>query len=422
MSIKPIFIKCSKAVFEYIKTFFRWFVVAAIVGVLGGAAGSLFHLGIDYAIKIREAYPFILFFMPAAGLLIVFMYRFFKLSKNGDTNMILKAVRSNDDIPLALAPLIFLGTVLTHLVGGSAGREGAALQLGGTIGNKIGKLFRLPEKDRPIIVMCGMASVFSALFGTPLTATVFSVEVVSVGLFHYSAFVPCLISGLCAYGVALLAGIEPIRFSPKGVETLSFETVWQAAVIGIVCAVMSIVFCLVLKYSKKLMQKFFKNEYLRIAVGSVIVIGLTLLVGSQRYNGTSMSQIFTAINSGEVYWYDFLLKLLFTAVTIAAGFKGGEMIPSFFVGATLGCVVGQLIGLSPGFAAALGLIGIFCGAFNCPIASLILSVEFFGSKGVVIFGIVICISYMFSGYYSVYSGQKIMYSKLHAQYINKDAD
>lgn len=411
----------TKSIIKYVSTFFKWFLISIVVGSLGGGIGSLFHLGIDYATHFREAFPFVIFFMPFAGVIIVFFYRLAKLSKNGDTNLILKSVRNNEKIPLPLIPLIFFATILTHLVGGSAGREGAALQLGGTIGNRLGSLFRLSDKDKPIIVMCGMASVFSALFGTPLTATVFSVEIVSVGLFHYSAFVPCLMSAISAYGVSLLMHVEPIRFNVLGIETLNTNTIWQAAVIGVACALTSIVFCIVIKQSKKWLSKLLEDEYMRTVAGSLILIAMTVLVGSQKYNGAGMADIFTAINEGKALPYDFVLKLLFTAVTLAAGFKGGEMIPAFYVGATMGCVLGSLIGLSPGFAAALGLIGVFCGAFNCPLASLILSVEFFGAKGIVIFGIVICISYMFSGYYSVYSSQKIMYSKLSAKYINRNA-
>ena len=403
---------------EYVKTFVKWMFLATITGGFGGIVGSLFNMCIVYVTKMRNKNSWLIFLLPLGGLLIVFLYRICKMDKNSGTNNVIKSVRSEEDVPFLLAPLIFIGTTVTHLFDGSVGREGAALQLGGSIGEMTGKLIKLNENDMHIIRMCGMSSVFSALFGTPLTATFFALEVISVGIIHYSAFIPCLLSAVLSYKVSLLFGIIPETYLLPYIPLLSMASFFKTIAIGIVCAVVSIIFCVGIFGTNKLFKKWLRNPYLRIFVGGVIIVALTFFLGTTDYNGAGMNVIDRAVLEGKALPYAFLLKMIFTAITIGCGFKGGEIVPTLFIGATLGCVLGGLLHFNPAFSAALGMVGMFCGVVNCPIASVLLSVELFGSGGIVLFATVAAVSYMMSGYYGLYSGQKIVYSKLRTEFIN----
>lgn len=321
---------------------------------------------------------------------------------------------------MALVPVIFASTALTHLCGGSAGREGAALQIGGGLGFACGRLFRLDEKELRMATLCGMSALFSALFGTPLTASVFALEVVSVGQIYYSGLVPCLASALTAYGVTGLCGIAPTRFAVP-VVGLTADMLWRVALLAVLCALVSILFCVTMHQSERLLGKKVPNPFLRAALGGAALIALTLLGGTRDYNGAGVDVITRALERGEAAPEAFALKLLFTALTLSCGFRGGEVVPAFFIGSTFGCAAGPLLGLDPGFAAAVGLVGVFCGAVNCPLASIILSVELFGSGEILYFAVACCVSYMLSGYTGLYSSQKIMYSKLRPEFIDINA-
>ncbi len=405
---------------QYIISFFKWTLIALVTGGIGGALGAGFRYAVNYVTEIREEYSWLCFLLPVGGVMIAFLYRVTKLSGHADTNLIINSVRTEGKVPLYLAPVIFLSTVITHLFGGSAGREGAALQLGGCIGSAIGRSVKLGEKDMHLAVMCGMSGLFSALFGTPLTATIFAMEVISVGIIYYSAFLPCIVSALTAYGITLLFGLTPTAYPLTDIPELSVITILLVAVIGLAAALVSMAFCITLEQIHKFAAKYFRNEYLRVIVGGAVIALLTLILGT-RYNGIGGSVITAAVVDGEALPYDFVLKMLFTAITIGFGYKGGEIIPTFFIGSTMGALIGSLIGLPPGFSAAIGLVALFCGVVNCPIASLVLSVELFGSEGLLFFAVAVCLSYMLSGYYGLYSGQKIMYSKRRARYINRNA-
>ena len=405
---------------DYVKTFFKWLLFAGLTGAICGIVGSAFDMSVDMVTDIFKSYNWFIYLLPIGGLLIVLLYRISKVEMKIGTNNVINSIRTKEKVPVLLVPLIFISTVITHLFGGSAGREGAALQIGGGIGNQLGRVFKLSEKDLHLITMCGMSGLFAALFGTPLTATIFAIEVISIGIVHYSALVPCLTSSLTAYGIAKLIGVQGVNFTVINIPDFSAVASLKSAAIGIICAVVSIIFCIAMHGTQELFKKHLKNEYVRIFAGSCMIILLTLIFPSHDYNGTGMGIIEKAVESGEAVPYAFAVKILFTAITIGCGLKGGEMVPTFFIGATLGCTAGSLIGLDPAFSAALGFIGMFCAVMNCPIAGIIMSVEVFGARGIVYFAIVCAVSYLLSGYYGLYSSQKIMYSKLTAEFVNKD--
>ena len=399
--------------------FFMWIIISIITGVVGGAVGSIFHLSVELATKTRIERSWILYLLPFGGLLIVFMY---KKGMKGDpgTNLVINSIRTDGKVPFLMAPLIFLGTVITHLFGGSAGREGAALQLGGSIGSQIGNLIGLDEKDMHLITLCGMSSVFSALFGTPLTATFFAMEVISIGIIHYSAFIPCIVSSVTAYYISIYFGLDPVRFNLNVIPEISLINIVKVMILGSLCAVVSIIFCNLLHKSNNISKKIISNAYVRVFIGGIIIVLLTIIIGTRDYNGAGMDVILNAMN-GTAKPEAFLLKMIFTAITISVGYKGGEIVPTFFIGATFGCVVGKFLGLDPCFGAAVGLVALFCGVVNTLITSIILSIELFGAGNIVLFAIACGVSYMESGYYSLYSSQKIMYSKIKAEYINRNA-
>lgn len=403
---------------KLVGTSIRWVIFAILSGLIVGGIGTLFYFGMYLVTLTRTKNPWLIFLLPVSGLVIVGCYRLLHDEKDTGTNLVLSAIHSDEELPLRMAPLIFLSTLITHLFGGSAGREGAALQLGGSIGNGLGKLFCFDDKDKHIMIMCGMSAAFSALFGTPMAAAVFSMEVVSVGVMYYAALVPCVISSLVASMVARYFGVSQELFLIEKIPAFRFLPAVKISVLAILCASVSILFCIMLHSSDHLYKRFFKNAYIRIFVGGCLVIALTLLVGDQTYNGAGMNMI-EQYMQGQVPPEAFILKMLFTAVTLGAGFKGGEIVPSFFTGAAFGCLFGNILGFSPSLCTAVGMTAVFCGVTNCPITALLISFELFGYDAMPYFLLAVAFSYMLSGYYGLYSSQKIIYSKYKTNYINR---
>lgn len=398
--------------------FLIWSFIGAVIGAVVGVVGIIFHILLEEVTAFRMSHPWILFLLPLGGLVIAGLYHLLRMQNDRGTNLILIAVRVNEKVSLRLTPLIFISTIITHLLGGSAGREGAALQIGGSIGSFIGRKIKLDEKDERIITMCGMSAGFAALFGTPVAAVVFSMEVITVGIMHYSAIVPSIIAAITATGISMACGVMPTAFTSESVPALSPSGVGSVILLGMFCAGVSVLFCLAMETAGKYYKQIFKNGYIRIFVGGCIVVAITLLLGTRDYNGAGMDVIARAI-AGEAEYPAFLWKILLTALTLGAGYKGGEIVPSFFVGATFGCVIGPWIGLPASFAAGTGMAALFCGVTNCPIASVILCVELFGAEGIAYYTLACAVSYMLSGYYGLYSEQKIMYSKMQPEFINK---
>lgn len=402
---------------RHFKIFLKWTVLSIFIGVVVGSFSSLFGIFMAWANDTRVNNDFLIFFLPLGGLFIVWLYHHFHFEKNSGTNRILDTVHYTDDIPFRMAPLIFISTVITHLFGGSAGREGAALQIGGSFGDKIGRVLKLDEMDKKVMVMCGMSAAFSALFGTPMAAAIFSLEVITVGVMYYVALLPCVFSSLVASFFANEFGISPESFHIMKIPPISVEVALKVALLAIICAFVSSIFCTILHLTSDIYTKYLPNQYIRVVVAGFIIIALTLLLGTRDYNGAGIEVIEQAF-LGKVVPYAFILKIIFTALTLGAGFRGGEIVPSFFVGATLGCFIGQVLNLSPSLCAGLGMATVFCGVTNCPITTLLISFELFGFEGIPHFLIAVAISYMLSGYSGLYHGQKIMYSKYKARYIN----
>jgi H+/Cl- antiporter ClcA len=405
-----------KYMLQYVRTFAKWTAAAILIGVPCGIVGALFYDGVSYVTGLRIEHDWILFFLPLAGLFIVWFYRAIDLEGKG-TDTIVEAAKVGEGLGIRLVPAIFIGTILTHLTGGSSGREGAALQIGGAIGNNIGKALKMKKEDLKITTMAGMAAFFAALFGTPITATVFVAFFLEVGTYYSAMLLPGFMAAMTAYGISRELGMKPFGFRLTA-PSLEITLFVKVILLAFVCALVSNVFVKVLRQTSKLYKRFFPNPYLRVVVGALLVLLLTFLSGTRDYNGAGGDIIARAIVDGQAHPEAFLLKILFTALTLEAGFKGGEIVPSFFIGATFGCFFGSLIGIPAAFAAAIGLVTVFGGATNTLVASIFLSIEAFGSDGVMYFFMACVVSYLFSGYSGLYSKQTIRFSKLHARVIN----
>lgn len=398
--------------------FCKWAFISLVIGTGIGLIGTALYHGMRWVTGFRQAHPAIILGLPLAGMLIVFLYHIAGQKDDKGTSMVLSAIRSEEEIPAVMAPLIFVCTLLTHLFGGSAGREGAALQLGGSLGNWLGRRFHMSEKEINVVIMCGMSASFSAVFGTPMAAAIFSMEVVSVGIMYYAALVPCVFASLIAFEVAQVFGVTGEAMTILGMPEF---TVWGGAkimVLAMLCAALSILFCVALHSASSLGRKRIHNPYLRITLAGGLVVLMAALLGTGDYLGAGMEIIEKSV-AGQVRPEAFLMKILFTAVTLGAGYKGGEIVPSFFVGATFGCLMGGVLGISPSLCAAVGMTAVFCGVTNCPITSLLIALELFGLEAMPYFLIGVAVSYMLSGYYGLYRTQKIVYSKYKTEYLDR---
>lgn len=405
---------------HYILATFKWIVASIVVGAVCGLLGAGFHHAIDLATEFRQEHIFIVWFLPLAGVATLLLYRLCRVSFSAGTDLVIQSVSTNEHIPILLAPLIMAGTLLSHLFGASVGREGAALQLGGSIGHNFGELLRFDEDDVRVLSMCGMAACFSAMFGTPVTAAVFVLEVVCVGALHYSAFLPCITASFTASALSGLLGAKPMSYQLAAVPGIKLTTALMVGLLAVLCAGVGILLCLALHGAGRLWAKV-ENPYLRIAAGGAVMAVLVGVFGLKDYAGAGANIIDRAI-SENTEPFAFLVKMLVTALCVGAGFRGGEIVPTLFIGATFGCAVGPLLGLAPGFAAAVGMAAVFCSVVNCPFAALFLVCEMFSTSGLGLFAIAVAVAFVLSGYFGLYSSQKFQFSKVKRQAIERHTD
>lgn len=395
---------------KYWKIFLKWGLLGVLMGGIGGLLGTVFHYALHFVTDVRGEYPWLVFLLPVGGLLSIGIYRLFELTDNRGTNEIIDAILNGESVRQEVAPAIFVSTAITHLFGGSAGREGAALQLGGSVASKLAQVLRLNENERTVLIMAGMSAVFAGLFGTPLTATFFCMEFASVGTIFSPALLPCYLAAFMASRVSAALGVHAETFFLNDTVAFTFTVNWQALVLAVLVGVLGIVMCAFFHSAEHFAAREWPDRRTRILVGGAAIIVLTLLVGDFRYSGAGMDMALKAVG-GEADWYDFLMKMLFTAVTLSAGFKGGEIVPTFCIGATFGCCLGGLMGMDPGLAAALALVGLFCCVTNSPIAAIVLSIEMFGSANIYLFSYVCVIAFVISGNWGLYTSQIIQFSK-----------
>jgi len=355
----------------------KWCILGLLIGALGGLIGAFFAHLLSFVTRLREANSWLILLLPVGGIATVLLYRVFGMHNFGGANEIIVCLTNKKPIRTIAAPLIFISTAITHLLGGSAGREGAALQLGGAGATALCRVLRFKENDRIIVVLSGMSAVFAGLFGTPLTAAFFVLEFKSSFKVISRAILPCLISSIVAtkFSSALAVAAETANLS--FIDAFSFTTIAKIIILSLGLSILGRLMCIAFHKTNYLMTRLIANVFLRTALAAAIIIVLTAIVGDMRYSGSGMSLAIMAIE-GKADWFDFILKIVFTAVTLAAGLKGGEIVPTFCVGATFGCIFGSILGLDPGLGAALGLVGLFCCTTNSPISAFFLGIEMFG--------------------------------------------
>lgn len=381
--------------------------VGMVVGVIGGFFSRLLSMSDVF----RNNVFWSIFLLPLVGLVIVWLYRKGGIKTAGGTDIVIQAARGEQPVSRLLAPVIFLSTLLTHFFGGSAGREGAALQLGGSLAEVLRKLFKLGDEFEDLAVMCGMSAGFSAVFGNQISAVIFALEISCVGMLPMGALLPCVVSSLLAGEVAQLLGCHAVVFTlNSSPEDFLFFT--RVLILAVACGLLSILVCYVFAGVRQGFERFFPDPYLRVVVGGCIVVGLTLLLNTRHYLGSGQALIDQSIGQGQALPWDFALKLLLTAITLGAGFKGGEIVPAFAIGASFGCVMGPLLGLDPAYAAAIGMVAVFCGVTNCPLTSLVLGFEVFAFCNPGGFLAAVAASFLVSGYSGLYSKQKFAFSKV----------
>lgn len=381
--------------------------VGMVVGVIGGFFSRLLSMSDVF----RNNVFWSIFLLPLVGLVIVWLYRKGGIKTAGGTDIVIQAARGEQPVSRLLAPVIFLATILTHFFGGSAGREGAALQLGGSLAEVLRKLFKLGDEFEDLAVMCGMSAGFSAVFGNQISAVIFALEISCVGMLPMGALLPCVVSSLLAGEVAQLLGCHAVVFTlNSSPEDFLFFT--RVLILAVACGLLSILVCYAFSGVRQGFERFFPDPYLRVVVGGCIVVGLTLLLNTRHYLGSGQALIDQSIGQGQALPWDFALKLLLTAITLGAGFKGGEIVPAFAIGASFGCVMGPLLGLDPAYAAAIGMVAVFCGVTNCPLTSLVLGFEVFAFCNPGGFLAAVAASFLVSGYSGLYSKQKFAFSKV----------
>lgn len=386
--------------------FLQTIVLSLVVGISCGLVGTVFVNAISFVTDLRGNNGWILYLLPVFGLVITLVYNLLK-EKGVGTNHIIKSVRTDEKVSPLLSVAVFFGTVFSHFGGASVGREGAALQLGGSIGEFFAEKFKISEDYRRILVMSGMSGCFSALFGTPLAAFVFVLEVARVGKRCFKAIIPGFVSSIVAFLIANNLGVEPEHFPVNEIPDFSFEISWKFVLIAVVGAFVSWIFVYALHFSEKYFEKIFKNEYVRVVVGGVIVIALTKILGTTNYNGGGVNIIHHIFTHGEVSYEAFILKIIFTAISVGSGYKGGEIVPTLFVGSTLGGAIACVSGLNPAFGAAVGITALFAGVTNAPFATVVLACEMFGIEGIGYYLVASAISFALSGKVSLYKGRKL---------------
>ncbi|MCK7555352.1 voltage-gated chloride channel family protein [Chitinophaga sedimenti] len=409
--------KATSLLFHLIK----WTLLSIPIAMLAGSLVALFLWLLDEATTLRLQQPWLLYLLPLAGIGIHFLYK--KSGKNAEAgnNLVLEEIHQpGAGVPARMAPLVLATTVITHLFGGSAGREGTAVQIGGSMADWLSRLIKLTAEDRRILLMCGIAAGFGAVFGTPLTGAVFAMEVLAIGAMRYDALVPCLAASVFADLVCSEWGIHHTQYqiaTPfiKDLSLAGFLLLGKVIIAGVSSGLAARLFSISMHTVKKLAVQYIRPAWLAPGVGGVIVIALCWVLGTRDYIGLGVTgniSITAAFHEGGAETFSWLWKLIFTVITLAMGFKGGEVTPLFFIGATLGNTIALLMGAPVDLFAGLCFIAVFAGATNTPIACTLMGAELFGTQHILFFAVACFTAYYFSGQSGIYTAQRTALPKL----------
>lgn len=407
---------------------FKWTFTVSPMAIVVGSIVAFFLWLLDKVTVFRWQHAAIIYFLPFAGIFIYFLYQKIGKKSEAGNNLIIDEIHEPDTgVPARIAPMVLLTTLITHLFGGSAGREGTAVQMGGGIASLIGRWLKLKPEDLSVLLMAGIAAGFAAVFGTPVAGTVFAIEVIAIGSINYKALLPCLIASLIANFTCFSWGIHHTNYIVQFTEIeagvfkgIDYLLIGKTVLAGIAFGFIAYLFGELQHHIQFYSNQFIKIKWLIPAIGGCLILGLSFLLNTHDYlglgvtteneNGISIVNAFT--QNGTTHW-SWFWKLLFTAITLGTGFKGGEVTPLFFIGATLGNTLAWISGAPIDLFAALGFIAVFAGATNTPLACTIMGVELFGGEHILYYAIVCFLSYYFSGHSGIYSSQRIHQSKIH---------
>jgi H+/Cl- antiporter ClcA len=406
----------------------KWVLITAPVAVAIGSAVALFLRSLEVATETRFAHPWLLFLLPLAGLLVGLLYHAWGRSVEAGNNLIIDQIHEpGGGVPARMAPLVLIGTVVTHLFGGSAGREGTAVQMGGSLASTLGRWLRLNEAETRTLLMVGVAAGFGAVFGTPLTGAVFALEVLVIGRMESESIVPALLGSVIGYWTVGAWGVHHTLYRIAGIADLPraggiFHVSWplllKVAAAAVAFGLASVLFAELTHGLHRLWKRVIRWPVLRPFVGGLAVIALVYLVGTPDYLGLGVSSpdphgvsILSSFHAGGATPLSWLWKTIFTAVTLSSGFKGGEVTPLFFVGATLGNALAGLLHAPVDLLAGIGFIAVFAGATNTPLACTIMGVELFGAEYTLYFAVACFLAYLFSGHSGIYLSQRVGHPK-----------
>lgn len=390
----------------------KWLGLASVVGILSGSASALFLISLEKVTHLRQENSWLFYFLPLGGLLVGLLYHYWgKDVEKGNNQIIDEVIEPQKRISWRMAPLVLIGTLLTHLVGGSAGREGTAVQMGGSLADQLNSFFPFKAEDRRILLMCGVSAGFASVFGTPLAGTIFALEVYIIGKLRYEALIPALFAALVADWVCIRWGAHHTHYSISSTTDFSILNFLYAIAAGLIFAGAAWLFSNAVPFFKKYFSKISFPPFRPVAGGIVLLIVYLAFSETKAFAGLGVEIIVQSF-ARQQPWCVFLLKALFTAFTLAAGFKGGEVTPLFFIGATLGSALSLLLPLPVDLLAAMGFVAVFAAAANTPLACVLMGIELFGSRHAVFIAIACLVAYLFSGHTGIYSSQLVGKRKL----------
>ena len=397
--------------FEILQFAIKWLLISLFIGGAVGSASAFFLEALHWATDWREAHKWIIWLLPIGGTAVGLLYHYFGKDVEGGNNQLIEEMQQPRKIvSLLMTPFVFFGTIVTHFFGGSAGREGTAVQMGGSIADQLSYILKPDAETRKVIIAAGVSAGFASVFGTPLAGAVFGLEMAIINKVNYKAIVPCFLSALLANYVTTAWGVPHTQYAISSITEVNVETMSYMLLASVCFGLAGLMFSGLTKYLGSLYARFIAFEPLRPFVGGLIIALLVFVVGHTRYIGLGVPTIVDAFTV-ELPSYDFMAKIIFTAITLGAGYKGGEVTPLFFVGATLGNALSGVIPLPMDLLAGCGFVAVFAAAANTPLACLLMGIELFGSGSASFIGLACVVAFLFSSHTGIYKSQLVGYSK-----------